>query len=182
MIFTSDWFSDKVVLLEKNLKHLKDTPVTGLEIGSYEGRSTIWFTEYILTHPKSKIISIDPYILEDSTTPMKDKTYFNFLNNVSKCVAPQKVKQFNCFSSEILPSLTKNSLDFAFIDGSHVSYDVLTDAVLTFPLMKKGGLMIFDDFAYGRTETGIAISHFMDCFKPKLKILESGYILIAEVL
>ena len=39
-------------------------------------------------------------------------------------------------------------LDFAYIDGSHRAFDCLTDAVLTWPLMKTGGIIAFDDFTF----------------------------------
>jgi predicted O-methyltransferase YrrM len=40
------------------------------------------------------------------------------------------------------------SYDFIYIDGSHKAADVLEDAVLSFRLLKVGGLLIFDDYAW----------------------------------
>jgi len=39
--------------------------------------------------------------------------------------------------------------DFIYVDGSHQASDVLEDAVLAFPLLKEGGIMIFDDYTWG---------------------------------
>ena len=41
-----------------------------------------------------------------------------------------------------------NTFDFAYIDGSHTAYDVLQDAILVHPLLKVGGIIIFDDFGW----------------------------------
>ena len=36
--------------------------------------------------------------------------------------------------------------DFIYIDGSHMAVDVLTDLILSFRLLKIGGLCICDDY------------------------------------
>ncbi len=41
--------------------------------------------------------------------------------------------------------------DFVYVDGSHRASDVLTDAVLAWPLLKAGGLLIFDDDGWEHT-------------------------------
>ena len=38
--------------------------------------------------------------------------------------------------------------DYIYIDGSHMPKWVLIDAVLSWDLLKKGGLMIFDDYKH----------------------------------
>jgi predicted O-methyltransferase YrrM len=38
--------------------------------------------------------------------------------------------------------------DFAYIDASHTAYGTLEDAVLTHPLIKSGGIIIFDDYKW----------------------------------
>jgi hypothetical protein len=37
-------------------------PVNFLELGSYEGRSTVWMLESLLTHPQSHITCVDPFV------------------------------------------------------------------------------------------------------------------------
>jgi len=65
----------------------------------------------------------------------------------------KKVKLFKGRSQEILryggfiPPLLQ-PYDFVYIDGSHKAVDVLEDAVLSFRLLKVGGLMMFDDYAW----------------------------------
>ena len=51
------------------------------------------------------------------------------------------------FSGEILRKFPcEPTFDFIYIDGSHYSKDVLEDAVLSWRLLKPGGVIIFDDF------------------------------------
>ena len=36
--------------------------------------------------------------------------------------------------------------DLIYIDGSHLAKDVLSDAILSWKLLKPSGVMIFDDY------------------------------------
>jgi predicted O-methyltransferase YrrM len=38
--------------------------------------------------------------------------------------------------------------DFIYIDGSHQAADVLLDACLAFKLLRKGGVLCFDDYTW----------------------------------
>ena len=53
-------------------------------------------------------------------------------------------------SDEALPWLIhagyKERFDFVYVDGSHQAPDVLVDAVLSALLLRKGGLLVFDDY------------------------------------
>ena len=40
------------------------------------------------------------------------------------------------------------SFDFIYVDGSHVARDVLADAVVSFKLLKIGGIMVLDDYLW----------------------------------
>ena len=53
--------------------------------------------------------------------------------------------------------------DLIFIDGSHATLDVMVDAALAWQLLARGGLMIFDDYWYRRTDLGRD-------FRPKLAV------------
>jgi hypothetical protein len=67
------------------------------------------------------------------------------------------------------------TFDFVYIDGSHYSKDVLEDAILSWRLVKPGGIIIFDDFTW--TTNGdfsdlrgprTGIEAFAHIFKPKI--------------
>ena len=40
----------------------------------------------------------------------------------------------------------EKSFDFIYIDGSHNGEDILSDAIEAFKILKKDGLIFFDDF------------------------------------
>lgn len=43
--------------------------------------------------------------------------------------------------------------DLAYIDGSHLRLDVLSDAVMCWALLREGGLMVLDDYEWDRWDT-----------------------------
>jgi predicted O-methyltransferase YrrM len=42
------------------------------------------------------------------------------------------------------------AFDFIYIDADHTTVGVLLDAELSWPLLKSGGIMAFDDYTWGR--------------------------------
>lgn len=132
--FSTDWFTGNVYLFERNLGHLKGTPCRILEIGSFEGRSTIWMLENLATHPEARITSVDP------------KVRPTFATNIEKSGRSRKLTHVRRPSGDVLGALPRESFDFIYVDGSHAKIDVLEDAVLAFRLAKPEGIIAFDDY------------------------------------
>ena len=61
-IFTNDWFQHNIeswnVLLQE---YVGKENLCFLEIGSYQGMSTAWLMEHVLTHPSSKMYCMDTF-------------------------------------------------------------------------------------------------------------------------
>jgi hypothetical protein len=110
-----------------------------LEIGSFEGYSTNIFN-LILTSPE--IFCVDPWI------PYSDNPNFNFNkieNSFDMNVKKLNVKKFKMFSSDFFKKNTK-TFDLIYIDGSHRAEDVFNDALESYDVLNKGGILFFDDF------------------------------------
>lgn len=72
------------------------------------------------------------------------------------------------------------AFDFIYVDGSHLAKDVLTDAVMCWPLLKPSGVIAFDDYEWeghrpphDRPQAGI--DAFESVFKPQLALLRTGW-------
>jgi predicted O-methyltransferase YrrM len=66
--------------------------------------------------------------------------------------------------------------DLIYVDASHYAVDVLTDAVLSFKLLKAGGILIFDDYLWAGDENiiyypKIAIDSFTNIFSKHIKLI-----------
>ena len=148
--YQADWFSKYIPDWKKYTESLAGMPdLKFLEVGSFEGLSTVWMLTNILTHPSSKILCVDTFggsmeheRMSINTTTIEE----TFWHNIRLTKAQEKVQVMKGKSQEVLRTLPFNTFDLAYIDGSHVATDVLSDAVLTLPLMKHGGIMVFDDY------------------------------------
>ena len=74
---------------------------------------------------------------------MNDDTYNIFKEKTSRNAEKLCVKRG--LSKDILPTLT-SKFHFIFIDGDHSTSAVWKDAVLSLPLLVKGGYILFDDY------------------------------------
>lgn len=182
--FTHDWFSRNIPLLTEHLKDMIGKPnLQFLEIGSWEGRSTCWFLEKILTHASSQITCVDTFAGEaylNLEQNILENVESRFDWNINQVGAAAKVKKHIGESQYILRNLPLDTYDLIYIDGCHLAIDVLSDAVLSWGLLKKGGLMLFDDYDKVFPEnpsqnTSIAIDAFIKCSAPEIKLIHQSH-------
>lgn len=181
MEFTEDWFSHNIPVWSKLLAEHRGKPfLRYLEVGVFEGRSTCWLLEDILTGEDVHIECIDTF--EGSME--HDQAGYNFSSIRKRFegnIQPWKDKvtlHVGC-SSDILPSL-EGGYDFVYIDGSHQAKDVLFDAVICWRLVKPGGIVIFDDYEFNEypepwLNPKMAINTFLRCYTGWYQVLHVGY-------
>jgi hypothetical protein len=135
--FDTDWFSPAIPVWNKVLEPYKGRPkLNYLEVGTFQGRSFLWFLENVATHPSSRLTGIDIVIGKD------------FLSNIELSGAADRVTTIEGRCEDVLRTLPTNSYDVIYIDGSHRADDVLSDAILSWALLRVGGVMIFDDYRW----------------------------------
>lgn len=176
--FSTDWFVQNIPIWEKILTPLIGKPIDALEIGCFEGRSTCWLLDNILTNSDSTITCIDSF---SSDEELKDTDWQvvkkRFLHNIQEY--SEKVTFYHEESKVFLKRCSRR-FDFIYIDGSHLASDVLIDAVLSHLLLKSEGIIIFDDYLWKGLENNPnipkpAIDAFLECFAKEYKILSIGY-------
>ena len=178
--FSEDWVSDNSANWERVLSGFKAKANThALEIGSFEGRSAIWFLENVLTDSTASITCVDIWV------GAYEKL---FDENVKAYGQSNKLVKIKSRSDEALRKLNRDSFDFIYIDGSHLAKDVLVDAVLAWDLLKPGGYIIFDDYNwYGPRSwlvpnftPKIAVDAFVNIFDPYLEVIYKDYQLVVR--
>lgn len=189
--FTTDWFSLNISVWEHFLHRFANVPeLSVLEIGSWEGRSTCWLLDRILTHDSARITCIDTFEGSVEHTEMEENYLksvgerFDF--NIAKTGHPEKVTKIVSRSQEAMRSLPLNAYDLIYIDGSHAACDVLQDAVLAWGLLKVGGLIIFDDYdwpaPHDYNHPKMGVDAFLTVFGNKLNLLHVGRLSLKELL
>ena len=139
-----DWFGGKILVWEKIIKELNYQKIDYLEIGSFEGRSTVFVSE--LKNINS-VMCVDTFEGGDEHSSVNFKEVFNNLKNNLKKTPNQNYKIFKGKSNNFF---VKNSKKFnlIYIDGSHFYEDVKLDFENSLNYLKKGGVLICDDFLW----------------------------------
>ncbi len=159
-VFTTDWSQSIEHWPELLARYAGEPDLRFLEIGCYEGRTTLWLLEHVLTAPDATITVVDPFPMDGQ----RDR----FNRNVMPYLEAGKVRVWPYRSGDILDKLAHDTFDFAYIDGDHTAQAVLADAVLAWPLLKPGALMVFDDYWWPEKRAlespGIAVDSFAACY------------------
>jgi predicted O-methyltransferase YrrM len=176
-MFTSDFFTQNIGNWSKWLAAFCNRPIRALEIGSFEGRSAYWLAENILTHPQARLVCIDTFKGGQDMTEFDDSIYMRFLENVKPW--GNKIEVHMGRSGDVLPKIT-GLFDIAYIDGSHYADDVYQDAMMVWPMMNEGGLVIFDDYGWvldpdptRRPKPGI--DRFLSNQSGKYQLIDKGW-------
>lgn len=106
-------------------------PALGLEIGVRFGKSAL---ATMMGSPKMKLIGIDPnpeYPVEEFMN-VRVGSRFTFINEPS----PHALERYT--NTELF--------DWIYLDGRHDFQGVLEDFRAAWPLLKPGGIMVFDDY------------------------------------
>jgi len=188
--FTNDWFVQNIPIWDALIPRF--FPKKFLEIGSYEGRSTCYLIEKFGSQTPIEIHCIDSWQggIEHERLAMS-AVEIRFDKNVAlakqKATNPVDIKKHKKFSNialaELIAAGKVEHFDLVYVDGSHQAADVLTDAVMSFQLLRPGGLMIFDDYIWSMDPMGQqdaftmpkpAIDAFLNIFQRKMQIVRGA--------
>ena len=139
MEFTSDWFSHNILVWTQYVAPLAGRPLQILEIGSHEGRSSVWILENLMTDSTSRLSCVDLW--------ESGEVHRKFRANITETGRQSQVIEYVGESSSVLKSVDV-AFDLIYIDGSHEARTVLTDATYCWTVLKPGGLPIFDDYGW----------------------------------
>ena len=153
----------------------KTQPINYLEIGVFYGANLISFAENYANNKDSRLYCIDPWLDYNDYPEYKnsqENTYKTFIENVENSNHKDKIIIKRGFSNIELLKLKDDFFDVIYIDGNHEPEYVLEDAVLSFRKLKKGGIMIFDDYGWGGPDlTQRGIDAFLSGYYKKIRKL-----------
>lgn len=184
--FSCDWTTNRTPLWIELLEAYRGLPVRVLEIGSWEGRSALFFLNYL---PKCHLTCVDTF---GGNVEHHEDDYFaalvpgietRFDSNVAAFQG--RVEKLKGSSSAMLPQLgvARRRFDIAYVDGSHYAVDVYADAALTWSLMAPGGIVIFDDYAWelmnnDNERPKLGIDAFLETIAGQYRVVHRDYQLV----
>jgi predicted O-methyltransferase YrrM len=173
LVFTQFWFLKNVYFLKKffEKKKIFNKKCNILEIGVFEGLSSIFFLKQF---KKSKLYAVDTFKGSAEHSKLTNLSHlkkryisntFSYKNNI-KVFAFKSDIFFKKHSSQIF--------DLIYIDGDHHYISLLNDARNSFKILKKNGILIFDDYFWRFYREGLNPISAINLF---LKEIEGKYIL-----
>jgi predicted O-methyltransferase YrrM len=176
--FSTDWTNPYTASWAKALADFKNRPnIRYLEVGIWEGRSAFWMFENILTDPTSSAVGLDIVLTE------------RLRHNVEVSGLGKRLEVLEGDSGIVLRPMPLASFDIIYVDASHLAKNVLRDTILCWPLLKPGGVMIFDDYAFGGgpdlpidLRPRMALDAFLTAYRNELTILHREYQVIVKKL
>jgi predicted O-methyltransferase YrrM len=146
--FTTRWFdinaNDWMTVFRS--EQLFEKPIEVVEIGSWEGRSTLFFLHYLKA---AHVTAVDTWQGSDEHqgfAPMPqveasfDSNVSGFGHRLTKIRASSKAY----FAARV----PEQQFDIIYVDGSHHADDVMIDALESFAILKPGGILFFDDYPW----------------------------------
>lgn len=135
--FSVDIFSHRIALWSQQLQSLAGKPIKAMELGCYQGMSSCWLLDNLLTDPESHLTCIDNKF--DSVFP----------ENIAKTGAESRV---TCHQGNTLKNLKNcNPETFDLInlqDRCKTTSRSEKNARLAWQLAKSGGLIIFSYYGW----------------------------------
>lgn len=155
---------------------LYNKKISILEIGSYEGFSTLFFLE---NFKKSNITCVDTWKNYDENALVNfsdiEKTF-----NKNTYKFKRKISKFKMNSNKFFnQNFNKKKYDLIYIDGDHHFKTVYKDLKSSYELLKKNGIMIIDDFlTYNFYKNNLnenpfgAVIVFLNKYQKNIKIIQ----------
>ncbi len=134
--FTTDWSSRAFNDWDRCFSSLRDESLDILEIGAWEGRSTIFFLKYF---PQSRVDCVDIFLLGN-----EGLFHSNIMTHYGTRVKKHKSRSIPLLDA--FATRRKRKFDLIYIDGAHERDDVMMDTILAWRLLKVGGFLIWDDY------------------------------------
>ena len=156
----------------------KSSKNTILEIGCFEGLSSIFFADNFLDNEYSSLTCVDPFLNinnNDHGYLLQNNEEKNFDYNVSNCKNKEKISIYKITSDKFFENNT-NTYNFIYIDGSHECDYITRDMENSFNVLDKNGIMWMDDYGGGdgiRIKT--TMNMFLEKYKGQYELIHKGY-------
>ena len=178
-----DFFSHKIPYIYNvfERKNNLDREIKILEIGCFEGNSTLFFLELFNNSQIYCVDTFKPY----SEIPSNDLESLNRFKNVFKNFKfntekyKDRVKVFDSDSDDFFSNKKMGNIkfDLVYVDGSHHAENVWRDLNNSFLSLNDSGYIICDDYTWNKFDKLednpiCAINRFITENKSKLKIIK----------
>lgn len=177
--FTTDWVTGHAARWLDVLAPIVGKPgAVMLEIGSWEGRSALWFLEHVLTGEGARILCVDPWEYGGQLPHVEP----NFDANTAEVREAKRIVKWKMYSERLSEYAEpwREAFDAIYVDGDHSAAGAFADGARAWPLLKPGGVMIFDDYAHQGHTVAAGVDAFVSANRAHLEILDVGWQMVVR--
>ena len=152
-----------------------------LQLGVYTGDASVWMLDKVLITEGNHLIDVDTWEGSDEEAH-KSLDFVSVYDTYCRKTDhyPQRHKVTQTTVEFLTSEMGKEyNYDFIYVDADHTTVGVLMDAELSWPLLKSGGLLAFDDYQWGQhlpvfKTPKLGIDLFLERHLGEYEILEQG--------
>ena len=176
--YSQTWFLHSEIknLLKHHINNSTENIM--LEIGCFEGLSSVFFADNFLNFQSSRLICVDPFSTistNDHSQYLQNNEELNFNYNISNCKNSDKIIVHKITSDKFFETNNKD-YNFIYIDGCHDPEFIKRDMENSFAVLKQNGIMWMDDYCGGDgIQIKNAMNEFLDKYNSQYEIIHSGY-------
>lgn len=117
-----------------------------LEIGSFEGCSSCFISDIVITNTLSTLTCVDPFVSDGSNETDHSTLKYKFYSNIKKTQNYNKINIVEKFSDDFYSTYNGSKFNFIYIDGEHSEKQILKDLDECFSLLDINGMIWCDDY------------------------------------
>jgi predicted O-methyltransferase YrrM len=154
MEFLDDWSAPYVRTWERCAALRDKSPRRFLEIGVHEGRSACWLMEHRM-RAGAEFVGVDPFL--SAAIEQRARRNIAEAADAHKITADVYGRKFDAELAEHLGQ--RGAFDGLYVDASKDRDEVAEICRLAFPLVMRGGVLIFDDCYWDESRRCIDLDH-----------------------
>ena len=121
-----------------------------LQLGVFTGDASLWLLDNVLTGEGAYLTDVDTW-QGALNEPIQEQMDFRDITNVykSKTKGRNVMAYISTTKSFLLETYnTDRQYDFIYVDAHHTSASAFLDSELSWPLLKRGGILAIDDYLW----------------------------------
>jgi predicted O-methyltransferase YrrM len=177
--YTRTWFinSEIHINLVNFLDKSKENNI--LEIGCYEGLSSVYFADNFIDNQNSSLTCVDPFLNidnNDHSVHLDNGEELNFDYNISNCKNTDKITVHKITSDKFFEN-NNRTFNFIYIDGCHEPDFIKRDMENSFKFLEKNGIMWMDDYRGGDGSGAIKkqMDEILEKYNGQFELILKGY-------
>ena len=155
-----------------------------LQIGAFSGDCSLWLFRNVLTDPSSRLTDVDCWGIKNTKDYLYQMAFdWQDVENAYDAKIEKykdRINKCKAMSKDWLLANRTEQYDFIYIDGDHTPKATMTDAMLSWDLLKVGGIMAFDDYLWQHPNgdpfrPGPAIDLFQQMYRNESQLIVSNW-------